>query len=55
MEAEVRDILRNAIKAEEHASVPLGTRIHNRFARIGLEEDIPELRGHPVRPASFGK
>ena len=55
MEAEVREILRNAIKAEENASVPLGTRIHSRFARIGLEEDVPELRGHTLRPAIFRK
>ncbi|HEV8239712.1 MAG TPA: hypothetical protein VGS57_10105 [Thermoanaerobaculia bacterium] len=26
-----------------------------RFARIGLAEDIPELRGQPARPADFGR
>lgn len=55
MEAEARDILRNAVKADAHASVPLGTRIHNRFALIGLEQDIPELRGQKAKPARFGR
>jgi antitoxin FitA len=29
----------------------LGTRIAARFSRIGLDREIPELRGHPVMPA----
>jgi hypothetical protein len=32
---------------------PLGSRIAVRFARIGLEEDLPELHSPDVRPADF--
>ena len=52
MEEEVREILRNALKGE-HAEVALGSRIATRFARRGLVEDLPELRGESVRPARF--
>jgi plasmid stability protein len=55
MEEEVRDILRNAVRAEERASAPLGSRLRDRFARIGLTEDIPELRGQKANPAIFGR
>jgi len=40
-EAEIRDILRNAVIAENAPSQGLGTRIRARFARIGLDRDIP--------------
>lgn len=50
-EEEVRDILRNAVKAENRPRAALGSRLAERFAGIGLAEDIPELRGHPARPA----
>lgn len=55
MEEEVRDILRNAVKPESSAAMGLGSRIHSRFARIGLREDIPEFRGYKPRPAVFKK
>jgi len=55
MEEEVRDILRNAVKPESRTAMPLGSRIRSRFARIGLQEDIPELRGYKPRPAVFKK
>jgi antitoxin FitA len=55
MEEEVRDILRNAIKDDEPASVPLGTRIHSRFARIGLEENLAKIPRRKLRPAIFRK
>ena len=32
---------------------PLGSRIRARFAEIGLDHDLPELRGEPARPATF--
>jgi antitoxin FitA len=51
MEEEVREILRNAVRAEESAAAPLGSQIAARFARIGLEEDIAEFRGEKPRPA----
>ena len=52
-EAEVRDILRNAVREEDSAGLPLGSRIAAIFAGIGLKEDIPELRGYPAEPADF--
>lgn len=53
-EEEVRDILRNAVKDEgEGPRRPLGSKLSARFARLGLTEEIPELRGQPARPADF--
>jgi plasmid stability protein len=52
-EEEVRDILRNAVKDEGIATQPLGTRLKARFADIGLDQEISELRGQPARPADF--
>lgn len=56
-EEEVRDILRNAVKGEGKYQAGLGTRIAARFAKIGLKEgeEIPELRGYPVRPVEFDR
>jgi plasmid stability protein len=53
-EEEVREILRNAVRDQDRAPAALGTRIAKRFSKIGLEEDIAELRGG-VRPAEFGE
>jgi len=55
MEAEAREILRNAIKAENKHLPRLGSRIAARFAKTGLTVDLPELRGVPALPAKFGK
>ncbi len=52
-EDEVREILRNAVRDQEAGPVRLGSRIAERFAGVGLDEDIAELRGEPVRPARF--
>jgi len=52
-EEEVREILRNAVREESVARPPLGSRLAARFARVGLAQDIPELRGQPPRPADF--
>ena len=49
MEEEVRQILRNAVKDENEPAARLGSRIAARFAGAGLTEDLPELRGQPVR------
>jgi len=51
-EEEVREILRNAVK-EAPPSAPLGKRLRALFEGIGLDEDIPEWRGHPARPADL--
>jgi antitoxin FitA len=45
MEAEVRLILANALKTEKSPSPGLGSSISNRFIKIGLEEELPELHG----------
>ena len=52
-EEEVREILRNAVRGVDEAPSRLGSRIASRFDRVWLSEDIPELRGYPVRPAQF--
>lgn len=52
-EEEVREILRNAVRDEGQPPTKLGSRIAGRFANVGLDEDILELRGQPVRPARF--
>jgi plasmid stability protein len=53
MEEEVRDILRNAAKDEDVPAGGLGTEISALFAKAGLGSDIPELRGHKIKPPSF--
>jgi plasmid stability protein len=50
MEEEAREILRNALREEEPAG-GLGTEIAALFRDRGLQEEIPELRGHAARPA----
>ncbi|OIN77851.1 FitA-like ribbon-helix-helix domain-containing protein [Mycobacterium malmoense] len=52
-EEEVREILRNAVRGVDEPPSRLGSRIAARFSRVGLSEDIPEMRGNPVRPAHF--
>ena len=52
-EEEIREILRNAVRSEGIDRAPLGSRISARFRRIGLDEEIPELRGNPALPAAF--
>jgi len=55
MEEEVRDILRDAVKEEESSAGGLGTGISSRFRRAGLKVDLPELRGHKIKPPSFDR
>jgi plasmid stability protein len=52
-EEEIREILRNAVREEGAVRAPLGSRVAARFAAVGLEEEIPELRGQAARPADF--
>lgn len=52
-EEEVREILRNAIKDEGAPRTPLGSRLRARFAGMGLDDDLPELRGEIAQPATF--
>lgn len=55
MEEEVREILRNAANDQAAPSGGLGTEIASLFANLGLDEEIPELRGHQITPATFGR
>ena len=49
MEEEVRDILRSAVAADPNTIPALGSRLRARFAGLGLDEDIAELRGQKAR------
>jgi antitoxin FitA len=52
LEAEVRSILRMAVLEDDRAAGPgLASRIAARFAKVGLQEPLPELRGQAPRPA----
>jgi plasmid stability protein len=53
MEAEVREILRNAAKEESRPATGLGSRIAARFRDTGLKSDLPEFRGHHPQPAEL--
>jgi hypothetical protein len=53
MEEEIRDILRSAAVEEPLPTGGLGTEIAGLFAKVGLESDIPELRGHEIKPIHF--
>ena len=54
MEEEVRDILRSAVHEDEDQPADgLGTQISGLFAKVGLDCDIPELRGQEISPPSF--
>lgn len=55
MEEEVRDILRNAVREQNQRLPKLGSRIVARFAKAGLDTDLPELRGQSARGAKFDK
>lgn len=53
MEEEVRDILRSAVADEDTASGGLGSEIAAIFSNRGIDFDIPELRGHAIKPPEF--
>jgi plasmid stability protein len=53
MEEEVREILRNAAHEPEKPSGGLGTEIANLFKGKGHDFEVTELRGYPVRSATF--
>jgi plasmid stability protein len=52
MEEEARDILRQAV-AVEGPRGGLGSEIAARFAKLGLDRDIAELRNYELEPPSF--
>jgi plasmid stability protein len=54
LEAEVRDILRDAVKNDVSDGLGLGTRIASRFARLQLKEDeLQPLPRRTLKPTSF--
>jgi plasmid stability protein len=53
MEEEVRDILRSVVHDDDGPSTGLGTEISALFAKAGINRDIPELRGHEIKPPLF--
>jgi antitoxin FitA len=53
MEDEVRHILRAAVHGDRPKSLPLGSAIASCFAGIGLDADLPELRGVAPQPMKF--
>jgi len=53
MEEEVRDILRSAAAEDSSPTGGLGEEIAGLFTKAGFEGDIPELRGHVVKPFDF--
>jgi antitoxin FitA len=54
LEAEVREILRNAAHAEERPTGGLGSEIADLFKDCGFREgEIQEIRGYPIKPAIF--
>lgn len=55
MEAEVRDILRNAVRDEDGTAARLGSRLRDRFGGIGLDTDLPEIRGQKARAARLSR
>ena len=55
MEEEIRDILRDAVKEDPASTTGLGTEIAGLFSKIGIEFEIPELRGHELKPPVFEK
>ena len=56
MEAEAREILRDALKDEgKRSEYGLGTEIAELFKGIEREEPIREFRGYTVKPPKFDK
>ncbi|MGD0681175.1 MAG: hypothetical protein ABR990_03905 [Terracidiphilus sp.] len=55
MEAEAREILRNALREEKAPAVGLGTEIANMFRGVGLRdgEEIQEIRGFTMEIPDF--
>jgi antitoxin FitA len=53
MEAEVRAILKAAVLSEEAPPTELGRRLARRFADIGLDAPLAEVRGQAPTPAAW--
>ena len=55
MEDEVRHILRDAVKEQNHQASKLGSRIAARFAKAGLNTELRELHGQTPQAVKFTK
>ena len=55
MEAEIRDILCEAVADKRTPKEGLGTFIARQFAGKGFDFEIPEWHGEEARPAKFRK
>ncbi|HEY6577868.1 MAG TPA: hypothetical protein VIY09_00970 [Rhizomicrobium sp.] len=55
MEAEARDILRSATMAEPRPRVGAGTQMAALFKDLGIDFEIPEMKGEEAGPAKFSK
>jgi plasmid stability protein len=53
MEAEAREILRDALHEEAPHAIGLGTEIADLFRGIGFDSEIPEQRGQTFKPVAF--
>ena len=53
LEEFVHQMLRKAVLENPVAPPRLGTKIAKRFAEIGLQQPIAELRGHSINPPGF--
>jgi plasmid stability protein len=53
MEELVREILRRTVLRDESSRTRLGSRFVARFKGLGLDQDLPELRGQHIEPPSF--
>jgi len=53
MEEFVREVLRRVALERDPVTPNPGTRIAERFAKIGLDNPIEELRGQVVEPLDF--
>ncbi len=50
MENEAREILRSVLIKRKQRAAGLGSRIAARFAGIGLDGELPEMRGQTIPP-----
>lgn len=55
VEDEVRQILRQAIHEKVPTTKKLGSRIAARFAGVGLDQPLPELKGQSAMPMDFDR
>lgn len=54
MEEEIRQILQRAVSEEVQIRSKLGSRIAERFAGAGLEQNLPEFHGENIDPMDLG-